>query len=303
MIDLRQLLALRAVSEHGSVLAAADALGWSQPTVTHHLRGLARATDAPVIASSRSGTRLTSAGRLWLPHAVAILDRVARAQGDVEASLAGGRSRVRLGIFPTAAARLLPGIVRALGDGGLDPRVTEGECHELLALLDRLALDAAIVFERPGDPTRVGDGIRRTTLFTERFTLIVPARHPFAGAGPRRLRDFRDERWILGTSESDPGDRSLVAAARFAGFEPSLGARSDDYRVVAAYVAEGLGVALVPELALADRGGGRDDIVPIDLRGTDLSREITLLTSPTLDDALVELIAGAATAQRTSAQN
>lgn len=288
MLDLRQLQALRAVSEHGSVMAAAEALGWSQPTVAHHLRGLERVTGAAVVASSRAGTQLTTAGRLWLPHAAAILDRAERARRDVEETLADGRRRLRLGILPTAAERLLPGLMRALSQAGCDPRVVEGELHELTDLLDRLALDAAVVFERPGEPVRARGGLRRTPLFTERFTLIAPSGHPLASSGSRRLSDFHAERWILGVSETDPGDLALFSAAREAGFEPLEGPRSDDYRVVAAYVAAGLGVALVPELALDT---GRSDVMAVPLRGTALSREITLLTVPTLDDGLVRLIA------------
>ncbi|GAA1799241.1 LysR family transcriptional regulator [Agromyces neolithicus] len=296
MLDLRQLLALRAVAEHGSVLAAADALGWSQPTVTHHLRALARVTGAPVVESSRSGTRLTTAGRSWLPHAVAILDRADRARTEVAATLADARRRIRLGIFPTAAARLLPELVSALTGAGYDPHITEGELHELTDQLGRLALDAAVVFDRPGDPTPVAPGLERTSLFTERFSLIVPSGHPLADAGARPLRDFGGDVWILGTSDTDPGDAAFVAAARGAGFEPVVGPRSDDYRVVAAYVAAGLGVALVPELALPSPAERRDDLGVVELIGADLSREIVLLTTPTLHPSIVEVIARTAIA-------
>ncbi|WP_309065532.1 LysR family transcriptional regulator [Microbacterium sp.] len=302
MLDLRQLTALRAIAEHGSVLAAAEALGWSQPTVAHHLRGLERVTGAPVVASSRAGTRLTPAGRLWLPHAEAILDRAERARADVRAALEDGRRRVRFGIFPTAAARLLPGLVSALTDAGHDPRIFEGELHELTDLLDRLALDAAIVFELPAEPAHGADGLRRTPLFTERFSLIVPEGHPQAGAGPRRLRDFRDDRWILGISDTDPGDAALRAAARADGFEPLEGPRSDDYRVVAAFVAAGLGIALVPELALPGGTLQRAGLAVVELRGVDLSRQITLVTSPTLDESLVALMSRSATTSRTGEQ-
>ena len=297
MLDFRQLLALRAVAEHGSVLAAAEALGWSQPTVTHHLTSLARLTRAPVVQSSRAGTRLTVAGRLWLPHAFALLDRAARAQVDVVDALESGRRRVRLGIFPTAAARLLPTLVSALSDAGYDPHISEGELHELSDALERLALDAAVVFDLPGEVRNAPPGTHRTSLFTERFSLIVSSRHPLACAPLHRLQDFSGDPWILGVGDTDPDDANFLAAARASGFEPIRGPRSDDYRVVTAYVAAGLGVALVPELALPR---GAEGVAVIDLSDTSLSREVSLLTAATLDDSAVALMSRVLAAEAAS---
>lgn len=303
MLDLRQLLALRAIAERGSVLGATQALQWSQPTVSHHLRAMARVTGAPVVESHRTGTRLTAAGRMWLPHAMAILDRADRAKIEVTAALADGRRRLRIGIFPTAAARLLPGLIKAMAAAGYDARVVESELHELTRLLEGMALDAAVVFDRPGDPRPIPAHLRRTTLFTERFSLIVSAGHPLADAGPRSLREFSGERWILGTTDTDPGDAAFIGAARASGFDPLVGPRSDDYRVVAAYVAAGLGVAMMPELALPNGADGRGDVAVVELGDTRLSREFALLSAPTLDDAVVELIARTADAEHVRARS
>ena len=297
MLAFRQLLALRAVAEHGSVLAAADALGWSQPTVTHHLTALARLTRAPVVQSSREGTRLTAAGRLWLPHAFALLERAARAQIDVVDALESGRLQVRLGIFPTAAARLLPTLVSALTDAGYDPRITEGELHVLSDALEQLALDAAVVFDLPGEVTKAPPGTLRTSLFTERFSLIVSSRHPLASAPLHRLQDFSGDPWILGVDDTDPADANFLAAARASHFEPIRGPRSDDYRVITAYVAAGLGVALVPELALPSIAEG---VTVIDVCDTKLSREVSLLTAATLDNTAVDLMSRVLAAEATS---
>lgn len=295
MLDLRQLSALRAVAERGSVLAAAESLGWSQPTVAHHLRGLERVTGAAVVQSSRSGTRLTAAGLLWLPHAEALLDRAERARADIRSTLADARRRIRLGIFPTAAARLLPRLISALMDAGYEPHVTEGELPELTAGLEQLALDAAVVFDRPGQPAPIARGLMRTSLFIERFSVLLPARHPLAQGTGVRLLDLRDERWILGARDADPADAAFLAAARTAGFEPLVGPRSDNYQVVAGYVAAGLGVALVPDMAWDGGAAARDDLVVRELAEPRLDREIALLTAPSLDDSMVELIRRSAT--------
>lgn len=293
MIDLRQLRALRAVAAHGSVAAAARELGWSQPTVAHHLAGLARASGAPVVESAATGTVLTAAGRLWLPHAAAIVDRADRALAEIVRSVDRTQRIVRFGVFPTAAARLLPGLVAAFDLEGLTAEVTEAELDVLEPALDRLELDAAVVYSAPGHDARVastgerGSGIARTPLFTERFSLVVPARHPLADRDRAPLRALARDRWILGTDDADPVDSAFRAATVREGFAPVIGPRSDDYRVIVEYVAAGLGIALVPELALPT---ARPDVAVLEVDGLGLSREVSLATIPTLDPELRALM-------------
>ncbi|MCM3658568.1 LysR family transcriptional regulator [Agromyces mediolanus] len=290
MLDLRQLRALLAVDEHGSLAQAARALDWSQPTVSHHLAALGRVSGAPVIASDASGTRLTEAGRSWLPHAVAIVERADRALAEVRDAVETGRRTVRFGVFPTAAARLLPQLVRALDGRGWRVEAFEAELDVVEAALARLALDAAVVYATPGETPHAMPGLTRTRLFTERFSLVLPAGHPLTEGGPVPLRALADTPWIIGTKDDDPVDAAFRAAARRAGFEPEIGPRSDDYRVVVEYVAAGLGVALVPELALPV---WRDDLVLAAPAGLRLSREVSLVTAATMDPALREELSAA----------
>jgi len=290
MLDLRQLRALLAVDEHGSLAQAARALDWSQPTVSHHLAALGRVSGAPVIASDASGTRLTEAGRSWLPHAVAIVERADRALAEVRDAVETGRRTVRFGVFPTAAARLLPQLVRALDGRGWHVEAFEAELDVVEAALARMALDAAVVYATPGETPHAMPGLTRTRLFTERFSLVLPAGHPLTEGGPVPLRALADTPWIIGTKDDDPVDAAFRAAARRAGFEPEIGPRSDDYRVVVEYVAAGLGVALVPELALPV---WRDDLVLAPPAGLRLSREVSLVTAATMDPALREELSAA----------
>ncbi|HWT34117.1 MAG TPA: LysR family transcriptional regulator [Microbacterium sp.] len=245
MLDLRQFEALRAIARSRSTAAAARELGWSQPTVTHHLRGLARATGAPVVRSSSAGTVLTAAGALWLPHAEAILDRAARAQVEVASALQDRRRVCRLGVFPTAAARLLPAIVAAATDAGLRIDVTEAENESLWADFDALRLDAVITYQTEPRGRVGGD-----RLFEEHFGILVARTRPLADREQLTIAELRDETWIVGRDPDDAIDSMLHDFTRRAGYTPVEVQRSDDYRVVAAYVAAGLGIAFVPELAL-----------------------------------------------------
>lgn len=287
MLDLRQLAALRSVAEHRSIARAARALGWSQPTVAHHLRALEVVLGAPVVTSSASGTQLAPAGVQLLPHAAAILDRASRAVGEVRDTIATGRAGVALGIFPTAGARLLPSVVRALRDGGYSVRAREAELHVLLRELGAMSLDAAIIYSDPRQPVVLPAGMLTQPLFTEQFSLIVPAGHPLSDHGTVELAAFAAEDWILGVADDDPCDVALLAAAAELGFTPREAIRSDDYAVVTGYVAAGFGVALVPELALPAQ---LDGIRVLTLRDPSLVRQISLVTSQYLDDTLTRIL-------------
>jgi len=279
MLDLRQLKALEAVAEHGSVLRAADALQWSQPTVTHHLRGLERVLGAAVVTSGSGGTRLTAVGEAMMPHAIAILDRSERAVDELRALVESNRRRIAIGVFPSAGARLLPQVVRALQEAGFDPEVTEAELDPLMAAVIGLRLDAAIVYDAPGRPTILPPGFRMIPVRQERLAVIVPRVHPLAGRTGVPLADLDDEAWIAGATAADPVDAALVRAAEQAGFTPRIAMRSDDYAVVAAYVAAGFGAALVPELALPAH---LDAVATVEIADAVFERRIFLVTAPTV---------------------
>jgi DNA-binding transcriptional LysR family regulator len=282
MLDLRQLTALRAVADHGSILGAANALAWSQPTVAHHLRGLAAVAGAPAVESTPAGTHLTPVGEVLLRHAIALLDRADRAVSDAREFVAAAQARVSLGIFPSAGARLLPALVRTLDDAGYAVEVTEAELDRLTVGLEELELDAAVLYSAPDHPVRLPSGMRGLPVRSEKLTVIVPADHPQSGRRGVPLTAFRDDPWVLGNSPDDPVDRALLAAAAAAGFTPRRSVRSDDYAVISAYVAAGFGVALVPELALPPHPEG---IALVDVAGTAFERRIFLATAVTLPEA------------------
>lgn len=295
MLDLRQLTALRSVAEHRSIARAARTLGWSQPTIAHHLKGLEAVLGTPAVTSSASGTRLTPAGTRLLPHAVAILDRASRAVTDVAGLIQAGRVGISLGIFPSAGARLLPSVVQSLRAGGYDPHIREAELSVLLHEIESMSLDAAIIYSDTQRPTTLPTPVRTYPLFTEQFFLIVPVSHPLAGRRDVELDAFAAEEWILGASENDPCDAALLAAAAQLDFTPKITIRSDDYAVITGYVEAGFGLALVPELALPAH---IDSVSVLRLRDRSLVREISLITSEYVDDAVVRILSNATKAAR-----
>ncbi|HEY0247299.1 MAG TPA: LysR substrate-binding domain-containing protein [Gryllotalpicola sp.] len=292
MLDLRSLAALRAVHSAGSVAAAARALGWSQPTVAHHLHSLDRLLGAATTASAASGTVLTPTGSALLPHARAILDRADRAVAEVRETRGARAAALTLGVFPSAGARLMPPVVRELQGRGYAVTVREQELYHLLGSVAALAVDAAIVYDHPVQPTEVPEHSGIRPLFTEPLALVVPRAHRLAGRRRVRLVELASEAWVFGTDESDPVDLALRVAARRAGFTPAAApVSSDDYAVITGYVEAGLGVALVPRTLLPPHP---EAVAVVELEQPGLARHVELVASsylaPGLADTLAELV-------------
>lgn len=269
---------------------AAESLAWSQPTVTHHLRGLQRELSAPVVTASPGGTSLTPVGDAMLPHARAVLDRVARARDEVRRFADDQRRRVRLGVFPTVAARMLPHLVVGLQARGFTVTTREAEVDVLRGELADLRLDAAVVYTTDPDAHPTPAGCVAQHLFSESLVVLLPAAHPLAGADRVRLADLAADDWVLGAQRNEPLEQLLTAAAQRAGFVPRAAVRSDDYQVVSAYVAAGIGVALVPASAVPPATGR---LVSVPLHDQTLQRHVELVSHATLHPATVAALTAA----------
>ena len=108
MFDVKQLRVLKSVAEHGSFLAAADALSYTQPAISQQIAALEKRAGTTLVDRGSRGVRLTDAGQALVEHAEVVIARLAAAEAELEA-IAGVRGgRVRLSSFPTAGASLLP---------------------------------------------------------------------------------------------------------------------------------------------------------------------------------------------------
>lgn len=272
------------------VAKAAAALQWSQPTVAHHLRTREAELGSAVVVAQASGTSLTPVGAELLPHADAVLERLERAQHEVRAFAETGRRRVRLGVFPTIAVRFLPGVVRGLRERGYDVVIREAEVDLLRAELTELRTDAALVYTTATDARPELSDFHTRNLFDDPLDMMLPAGHRLAGADRVALSDFASDDWILSAYEHEPLGALLRDAAASAEFSPRAAARSDDYRVIAAYVAAGLGVALVPRSAVPESEHGRSGVARVPLTSPALYRRVQLITSPALAPETVTVL-------------
>lgn len=258
MLDLKRLLVFREVARLGSFSAAASALQYSQPAISHHIARLELETGTQLIERTRSGHTLTPAGSVLLLHADRILDRVNDAESELAEVIGGFSRRVRLCGFSTGSATLLVDALarvrRTIPD--LELTLVEAEPSGSLALLAGREVDLGLIFDSPERGLASDDSIQCTYLLEDAMLLAMPAGHRLVGETEVPIEKLRDEAWIEGAGDETPCSLILIDACQRAGFEPRVAFQSGNYQVVQRMVAAGLGVALIPTLALLRREPG-----------------------------------------------
>ena len=260
MLDVTRLRVLVAVARCGSVTAAARALNYAQPSVSHHLARLEAETGIKLIQRAGRGIRLTDAGRLLAERAAEVIGRLDAAENELAAYTGLRAGRLRLAAFPSALGTIVPAAAAMLREQqpSVDLRLTEAEPPEALRMLRAGYVDVALVFryspdgpvtDQPdtGEPDGVDitEGLRERLLLTEPVMLVTPARtaaEPVAG-----LAGYARHRWIAGC---DRCRANLVRQCALAGFTPKIAFTTDDYLAVQALVAADLGVSTLPALCL-----------------------------------------------------
>jgi len=253
-LDLHSIRIVRAIAETGTITGAARELGFSQPAISQHLQRTEARLGIPLVIRAGRGIRLTEAGQLLARHAVAISSAMDAAAGDL-AELAGMRTgTARIAAFPTASSTIIPRLLRTMAQKhpGIGVTYVEAEPPEALTMLRDGTIDLAITFSYPGDradPHRdIATGLSLTPLFSEEVVLALPEDHPQAGFHDVDIRTMDRERWIAGC----PLCRGhLLTVCESAGFDPIIDHETDNAVAVLHLVASGLGVALLPRLALA----------------------------------------------------
>jgi DNA-binding transcriptional LysR family regulator len=269
MLDVTRLRVLVAVARCGSVTAAARALNYAQPSVSHHLARLEAETGTKLIQRAGRGIRLTDAGRLLAERAAEVIGRLDAAENELAAYTGLRAGRLRLAAFPSALGTIVPAAGAMLREHqpGVDLRLTEAEPPEALRMLRAGYVDVALVFRyspnpdgmvagREGENTDeesgidLAEGLREKLLLDEPVHLVTAASAQAGPGGaepPAELAGYARHRWIAGC---DRCRANLLRQCALAGFTPKIAFTTDDYIAVQALVAADLGVSTLPALCL-----------------------------------------------------
>jgi DNA-binding transcriptional LysR family regulator len=266
MLNLARLRVLREAVRAGSISGAAESLAYTQSAVSQQIATLEAETGMTLLERLPRGVRPTTAGLTLVEHSEEILARLQAAEDEL-AAIAGLRGgRLRMASFPTAGAALMPVAIANFRAAYPEVELTlaEGEPDEIAPRLLAGELDLALLFEfeDPDAPpaAELHDGrLKRVGLLLDPMYLALPTAHPLAARRTLRLEDLSEQAWVQ-TSRASPCALHVVRSCRAAGFEPHVAFESDDYQTVLGLVAAGVGVALIPELALGP-GPTRADVI------------------------------------------
>ncbi|MEU3461553.1 LysR family transcriptional regulator [Streptomyces sp. NPDC006733] len=282
MIEARHLRVLRAVARTGSFSAAARELGCTQPAVSQQMKALETSAGTTLLIRTGREMRLTEAGEALVRHAAGILAGLTAAEEEV-AAIAGLRAgRVRLSSFPSGSSTLVPTAVAGMRAAypGTKISLVEAEPPKSVEMLRAGDCDITLAFRYVDLPTPAEeqwDDLVVRPLLTDRLVGLVPGGHRLAaGDRPVRIEELAEEEWIAGCPRCR---RHLVEVCERAGFTPRIDFATDDYPAVVGLVAAGLGVAVLPELALEavrPKGVAVLEVLPA------VQREVVALTLPDL---------------------
>jgi len=248
-LELRHLVALRAIAEQGTFAAAAAQLGYTQSAISQQLAALERIVGQRLLERPRGRrpTGLTDAGQLLLRHARAVLARVQAARADLATLAADGGPPLRIGIYQSIGVHVLPAVLKRFRHEWPQVRT---DLHEAAGDAELLAAVEAGELDLTFSMLPVGDGpFEATELLHDPYVVAVPADSALAGRGcPPKLRELA-ELPVMGF-RTCRNEQRIEAYLRTRGIELNVVFRSDDNMTIQAMVAAGEGVALMPRLTL-----------------------------------------------------
>jgi DNA-binding transcriptional LysR family regulator len=279
MIDLAALTALRAVATHGSVVAAADALGFTPSAVSQQVKRLERQTGVPLLERVGRGVMLTRHGRHLVDAGGRLLTDLEEIEAGLHRQAGAVAGHLRVAAFSTAMRGLVAPVVRDLRDHHPDLVLTlaEREPWDTIDLVASGQVDLGVVHSWGDVSLAIPDHLESTSVARDVADVIVHREHPLAGRSRVTPHDLVDEDWIA-TPEGTICRQWLTRMYDGTGRLPRIAHQSMEFDSHLALVRAGLGIALVPRLGRQSlEHGFNGDLVAVSAYDPVPTREILAL--------------------------
>jgi LysR family transcriptional regulator, hydrogen peroxide-inducible genes activator len=272
-MEMHQLRYFAAVARTGNFSRAARECRVAQPSLSQQILKLEEEVGERLFDRTQRRAFLTPAGSLFLPHALSILEAAERGRQEIREMCGQVRGKILLGALPTIAPYFLPDLIRSFREKhpGVELILHEETTEQLLGNLEEKELDVALISDAPPNPR-----IEIHQLFTEELLLCLPTSHPLVRQEKVVADDLQQEKFIL----MQDGHCLGAQAHRFCeskGFQPEISCRSAQIGTVLAMVKAGLGISLIPEMAMPS--APKEGIVYRSLDGIPPRRALALALS------------------------
>ncbi|GGJ40562.1 LysR family transcriptional regulator [Paenarthrobacter histidinolovorans] len=275
-ISSSQLQTLLAVMKTSSFAAAAEEVGYSPSNVSQQMLALEQETGVRLFTRHARSVTPTEEAFALAKQAARILAGVDVMITSSRAVQGAGKDLLRVGIFPSLAARILPLVLRHPDweETGVDLRVSVAEPWETADELRSGGLDVAFVFQLGDSSPSWPPSIARDHIAEDSFKVVIPATWGIASNTLMSVDDLSSRPWIM---QYPGGSDGIVIEQhlRSHNFRPRVVGVSDDFNATAALVGAGMGGAFLPELSLQRAEG----LVRVRVDGLEMSRNIIALTS------------------------
>jgi LysR family transcriptional regulator, hydrogen peroxide-inducible genes activator len=262
-MEFHQLRYVCAVADTGNFSRAAERCQIAQPSLSQQVLKLEEDLGAKLFDRLGRSVRLTEVGRAFIPHARAILERMEAARSIVADKVADLRGSVAVGVIPTVAPYLMPAYTASFTKRYPEAklRIVEETTSLLVEGLRDLSIDLAIL----ALPLRHKD-LELFPIRTEPLFAVLKRDDPRASAESLALKDLRGESFVMLRDGHCFRDLSLDTCAH-ARITPNIAFESDQFSSVLGMVAAGVGVSLIPQMAI-DRNLGCRYVRLSDARAT-----------------------------------
>ena len=246
MIDVQRLRVLTEVARHGSFSKAAAALLFTPSAVSQQIAALERTVGTEVVLRSARGVTLTEAGRLLVDAGETISAELRHTEAAL-ARLATGVDALTIATFSTGGRHLLPNALARLAaeHPGVEITVVEREPEHSVPLVRSGSAELALVYEF--DRPLPVDRLTLLPVMDDPMSVVLRHDHPLASRKSLSLKEISDQRWVFGCSKTSD---FLHRYAEDAGFSLRVSASTTDYFFAQALVEAGVGIALIPLVAL-----------------------------------------------------
>ncbi|MFE3290417.1 LysR family transcriptional regulator [Rhodococcus sp. NPDC059234] len=277
-MDVERLRVLRELADRGTVSATAAALSLTPSAVSQQLKILAREAGVALLEPDGRRVRLTDAGRALVLRAEEVLAALERAGAEMASYRRSPRGRVRVAMFPSGAALLLPGVLSRIAESGVE--IDAQDVDEPASSVPQLLADFDVILTHRDEraPSLISPRVRLEPIMREPIDLVLPPDHRLAGRPAVGIEELSEESWIS-VRGGFPVDDVLQSVAAATGVQPRVVQRINDFRVIEELVLGGHGVALMPRYVPAHGG-----LVSVRLAGVRAARIYELATRPAAVD-------------------